>query len=113
VRVKQAGATVGFLLVAITLVLVLVGGLYVVRRQSVAPVATQAASDSPQVGAPSAAPQTGDAQGESGDSSEVVAVPELPKTGPETSSYGMSVLGLLTFVGVRFVRSRRVDGNYQ
>lgn len=112
-KVKQAGATVGFLLVATTLVLVLIGGLYIVRRQSVAPVTTQTASDTPQVNAPSTAPQADDAQGESDASPEAASVPELPRTGPESSLYGVSVLGLLTFVGVRFVRSRRVDAIYR
>lgn len=124
----QGGSLAGFIIVGILLLLVIGGGLYGLNRYNAEhdkKVATSssdktkssdttkseptkpdaskpAASDSTE-SQPSSAPQPA----KSDDTPSATTNSDLPKTGPEMNVFSIAAVGLLSFAGAHYLRSRK------
>ncbi|MET0980235.1 MAG: LPXTG cell wall anchor domain-containing protein [Candidatus Saccharimonadales bacterium] len=122
----QGGSILSFLIIGGVLVALLLGGAYYVQQRSnatdsdKAPVATQPAAQSNGATDEKPTPATKDEktavepkneEAKTSPTPEATSQPttQLPKTGPAESLSGVLVAGLLTFFGLSYLQSRKVQ----
>lgn len=121
-RTNQGGSVLGFVVVAVIMAGLLIGGVYAVRQLTAAPqqgadpskiTEERPAGEQPKPEAPKADEKTDESKTEStppaGSNPEQHAS-ELPQTGPSESLLGATImLAVLSGVAVSYARSRRVE----
>lgn len=123
-RTNQGGSILGFVLIGGVLALLLVGGAYLVRKNTALPADTGAAPETAQTEKkpekteekPQSAPKKEDKQTNNNAQKEPEAIPgagadELPKTGPAQTVLTIVMLGILVAVSVSYVQSRRLTSS--
>jgi flagellar biosynthesis/type III secretory pathway M-ring protein FliF/YscJ len=120
VRTNQGGSVLGFIVVGIVMLLLLVGGIHVVRQQLTQPEQVQDTANQSQ--GSDDQQEEGARQDNQSDISEQANSPEdhpfestsntaseLPQTGPVELFGTLLALGLLGGVAVSYLRSRRPE----
>ncbi len=113
-RTNQGGSVLGFIIGAVALALLLVGGVYFVHLQS-----TFASQDAPQKPQEAPTKPTPEPEKQPGPSTEVQLPSQLPssnegeahqmpQTGPRETILSMIALALVSGLAVSYVRSRRL-----
>ncbi len=129
---NQGGSLIGFIVVGVLLALVLIGGLYGLNRYNAQKAADETAvleeepvKDTKEEGAATertpaktedsnttSTPTATDDRTRTTDPGDATSTPtpaastQLPQTGPTETVFGLLVIGLLTFVGTHYARSR-------
>ncbi len=122
VRTKEGGSVISFVVIAVILAALLVGGAFAIRRMTTQPTelpqAPQSSPATPQTSSPTAGSQgqpaspTPSTQATSGASQSPQTSPspsQLPQTGPEGLFSAIVALGMLSATAVAYVRSRRLE----
>ena len=120
-RTNQGGSILGFVLIGGVLALLLVGGAYLVRKNTELPADTSVAPEMGQTEKkpdkteekPKSAPEKEEKQTNNNAQKEQDNIPatgtdELPKTGPAQTILTVVMLGILVGVSVSYVQSRRL-----
>lgn len=113
VRTNQGGSVLSFVIIGVIMAAILVGGVYVVRQQTLQP-----ATETPQevIEEPPATTPTEEAEKEAEKPQKEKAAQqtpqaeeevELPQTGPAESLVTLIAVALLGFTATSYIRSRR------
>jgi LPXTG-motif cell wall-anchored protein len=117
-RRNQGGAVLGFVVVAIIMAGLLIGGVYAMRQLTAQPSQGLPAPETAKEDAPTDKKKTeapaSDQKDKTTDNKTVNKTPqvqtsELPKTGPESLFSTIIMLGILSAAAVSYVRSRRLN----
>jgi LPXTG-motif cell wall-anchored protein len=116
VRTNQGGSVLGFIVVGVVLAALFIGGVYLARHQTVAPVAgqSQPPKESP-VAQPSTPNKSSDqpspqpSQTTPSSTSPAASASQLPQTGPTETLGALLGIGFLTSLIVAYYRSRRPE----
>ncbi len=107
-RTNQGGSVLSFVIIGVILAGLLIGGVYVVNRQTARPPVSVEQKPQPPANdqtTPQVEPDVGQSQPEAGAVNDGTV--QLPATGPQEVAGSFIVLGLLGGLAVGYIRSRR------